>query len=62
VGGEAYGPEEIDRLAKLPTREQALGILAGTLQAPVTKFACTLNDVPSKLARVMAAVKDQKAA
>ena len=57
-----YGAAEIDRLAKLPTREQALGMLAGVLQAPVTKFARTLNDVPGKIARVVAAVKDQKAA
>lgn len=62
VGGTAYGPHEIDRLAKLPTREQALGMLAGVLQAPITKFARTLNDVPSKFARALAAVKDQKAA
>ncbi|MAR91962.1 MAG: 50S ribosomal protein L10 [Pseudomonadota bacterium] len=62
VGGVMYGAAEIDRLAKLPTREQALGMLAGVLQAPVTKFARTLNDVPGKIARVVAAVKDQKAA
>jgi len=62
VGGEAYGPQEIDRLAKLPTREQALGILAGVLQAPVSKFARTLNEIPSQFVRVVAAVKDQKAA
>jgi large subunit ribosomal protein L10 len=62
VGGSAYGPHELDRLAKLPTREQALGMLAGVLQAPITKFARTLNDVPSKFARALAAVKDQKAA
>lgn len=62
VGGMAYPPNEIDRLAKLPTREQALGMLAGVLQAPITKFARTLNDVPSKFARALAAVKDQKAA
>lgn len=62
VGGVMYGAAEIDRLAKLPTRDQALGMLAGVLQAPVTKFARTLNDVPSKIARAVAAVKDQKAA
>ncbi|HVL00824.1 MAG TPA: 50S ribosomal protein L10 [Dongiaceae bacterium] len=62
VGGVAYGAAEIDRLATLPTREQALGILAGTLQAPLSKFARTLNEVPSQIARVLAAVKDQKAA
>jgi len=62
IGGVAYGASEIDRLATLPTREQALGILAGTLQAPLSKFARTLNEVPSQIARVLAAVKDQKAA
>ncbi|HEX4974710.1 MAG TPA: 50S ribosomal protein L10 [Pseudomonadales bacterium] len=62
VGGVAMGPEHIDRLAKLPTREQALATLACVLQAPVVKFARTLNDVPSKLARALAAVKDQKSA
>lgn len=60
VGGEALGPEQIDRLANLPTRDQALGQLASVLQAPVTKLARTLNDVPGKVARVLAAVKDQK--
>lgn len=62
VGGVAYGAAEIDRLASLPTRQQALGMLAGVLQAPVSKFARTLNEVPSKFARALAAVKDQKAA
>lgn len=62
VGGVAYGAAEIDRLASLPTREQALGMLAGVLQAPVTKLARTLNEMPSQIARALAAVKDQKAA
>lgn len=62
VGGIAYGAADIDRLASLPTREQALGMLAGILQAPVSKFARTLNEVPSQIARALAAVKDQKAA
>ena len=62
VGGEAYPASEIDRLAKLPTRDQALGMLAGVLQAPISKFARTLNEVPSQFVRVVAAVKDQKAA
>jgi len=62
VGGIAYGAADIDRLASLPTREQALGMLAGVLQAPVTKLARTLNEMPSQVARALAAVKDQKAA
>lgn len=62
VGGQLLGAEQLDRLATLPTREQALGMLAGVLQAPISKLARTLNEVPSGIARVLAAVRDQKAA
>lgn len=60
VGGELLGADQIDRLAKLPTRHQALGMLAAVTLAPVTKLARTLNDIPSKVTRVVAAVRDQK--
>lgn len=60
VGGELLGADQIDRLAKLPTREQALSMLAGTIQAPITKLARTFNEVPSKVTRAVAAVRDQK--
>lgn len=60
VGGELMGAEQIDRLAKLPTREEALGMLANVTLAPVTKLARTLNEVPSSITRVMAAVADKK--
>lgn len=62
VGGELLGAEQLDKLATLPTREQALAMLAGLLQAPVSKFARTLNEVPSQFARALAAVRDQKQA
>jgi len=62
IGGELFGAESIDRLAKLPTVDQARGMLAGVLQAPISKFARTINEVPTGIARVLAAVKDQKAA
>ncbi len=62
VAGELLPASEIDRLAKLPTRDQALAILAGTLRAPVEKLARTLNEVPGKLVRTVAAVRDSKAA
>ncbi|MFV1872808.1 MAG: 50S ribosomal protein L10 [Oleiphilus sp.] len=60
VGGELLGADQIDRLAKLPTRHQALGMLAAVTLAPVTKLARTFNDIPSKVTRVVAAVRDQK--
>lgn len=60
VGGELLGADQIDRLAKLPTRDQALSMLASVIQAPVTKLARTFNEIPSKITRVIAAVRDQK--
>lgn len=60
VGGKLLPPEQIDALAKLPTREQALAMLMAVMQAPITKLARTLNDVPGQVTRVMAAVRDQK--
>jgi large subunit ribosomal protein L10 len=62
VGGVAYGAGDIDILAKLPTREQALSTLLSVMQAPVAKFVRTCNEVPTKAARVIVAVKDQKEA
>ena len=62
VGGELLGAEKIDVLAKLPTRDQALGLLASVMLAPVTKLVRTFNEVPTKVTRVVAAVKVQKKA
>ena len=60
VGGQLLGAEQLDVLAKLPTREQALSLLMSVMQAPVTKLARTMNEVPGKLVRTVAAVRDQK--
>lgn len=61
VGGELLGADKIDVLAKLPTRDQALASLAAVMIAPVTKLVRTFNEVPTKVTRVVAAVKDKKA-
>ncbi|MCB1646803.1 MAG: 50S ribosomal protein L10 [Pseudomonadales bacterium] len=60
IGGKLLPADQIDALAKLPTREQALAMLAAVTLAPVTKLARTLNDIPGKVTRVVAAVRDQK--
>jgi len=60
VGGELLGGDQIDRLAKLPTRHEALSMLASVTQAPITKLARTFNEFPSKVTRAVAAVRDQK--
>ena len=60
VSGQLLDKGQIDVLAKLPTLEQALGQLASVMIAPVTKLVRTFNEVPTKVTRVVAAVKDQK--
>jgi large subunit ribosomal protein L10 len=60
VAGEMLPAGEIDRLASLPTREQALAMLMAVLKAPVEKLVRTLNEVPGKLVRTVAAIRDQK--
>jgi large subunit ribosomal protein L10 len=52
----------IKALASLPSREELLAKLMGTMQAPIAKFVRTLNEVPSKFVRGLAAVRDQKPA
>jgi len=62
VGGELLPADQIDALAKLPTRDEALSLLMAVMQAPVTKLVRTMNDIPGRVTRVVAAVKDQKQA
>jgi large subunit ribosomal protein L10 len=62
VSGQLLAASEIDRLASLPTKEQAISMLMSVMQAPIAKFARTLNEVPGKLVRTVAAVRDAKQA
>ncbi len=52
--------KEVASLAQMPSRQELLGMLLGTMQAPVAKFVRTLNEVPGKFVRTLAAVHDQK--
>jgi len=62
IGGKLLTPGDLETLAKMPTYDQAISILMGTMKAPVQKLASTLNEVPGKLVRTIAAIKDAKAA
>ena len=52
----------VKALASLPSRDELLSRLMGTMQAPVAKFVQTLNEIPTKFARGLAAVRDAKQA
>ena len=62
LGGQLLPGKDIDKVASLPTREQALAMLMGVMKAPIQKLVGTLSAAPSKLARTLAAVRDQRQA
>jgi large subunit ribosomal protein L10 len=53
--------QDIKALAQLPSREELLATLLGTMQAPVTKLVRTMNEVPGRFVRTLAALRDQRA-
>jgi large subunit ribosomal protein L10 len=62
LGGRVFPAADLDRVASLPTRAQALAILLGVLKAPISKLVRTLAEPHAKLVRTVAAVKATKAA
>lgn len=62
ISGQTLPASELDRIAKMPTKDQAISMLMSVMKAPVEKLARTLNEVPGKLVRTVAAIRDQKEA
>ena len=58
--GQVMSAKEVAALASLPSREELIATLLGTMQAPIAKFVRTLNEVPGRFVRTLAAVRDQK--
>lgn len=52
--------QDIKALATMPSRNELIATLLGTMQAPVAKFVRTMNEVPTGFVRALAAVRDQK--
>ncbi|MGA8052266.1 MAG: 50S ribosomal protein L10 [Burkholderiales bacterium] len=52
--------KEVQALASMPSREELLGRLMGTMQAPVAQFVRTLNELPARFVRTLAAVHEQR--
>jgi large subunit ribosomal protein L10 len=62
VGGKLLEPSQLGALAKMPTYEEAISQLMALMKAPVQKLAATINEVPGKLVRTIAAIRDAKEA
>jgi large subunit ribosomal protein L10 len=60
--GHVMSAKDIAALAALPSRDELIARLLGTMQAPIAKFVRTLNEVPGKFVRGLAAVRDAKSA
>ena len=60
VGGQLLPASDIERLASLPTYDQALSLMMRTMKAPVEQLARTLAEPHAQLVRAVAAVRDQK--
>ena len=61
VGGKVYSAEQLDVVASLPTKDEAIAKLMYVMKAPIEKFVRTLAEPHAKLVRTVAAIKDQKA-
>jgi large subunit ribosomal protein L10 len=62
MNGELMNEAQIQALSKLPGREELLAMLVGTMQAPIAKFVQTLNEVPARFVRTLAAVEESRKA
>ncbi len=62
LGGPVLPGKDIEKVASMPTRDQALSMLLGVLKAPIQKLVGTIAAPNQKLVRTLAAVRDAKQA
>jgi len=55
-------PSDMETLSRLPSREELLGRVLGTMMAPVSAFVNTLAAVPRSFLNVLKAIEEQKSA
>lgn len=60
LGDAVLGPDQLGRVAKLPTRSEALARLLAVMQAPISQLMRTMAEPTAKLVRTVAAIRDQK--
>lgn len=60
--GILFNANDLDKLASLPTRDEALSLLMSVMLAPITKLVRTLVEPPTKVVRALAAYSEQQSA
>ena len=60
INGAAYPASDLERIAKLPTKDEAYSILMGLMKAPIEKTVRLLNELPTKFVRLSNAMKDKQ--
>ncbi len=60
MNGEILSPEELKVLATLPSRDELLARLVGTMSAPLQNLVGTLSQIPASMIRVLSAVRDSR--
>jgi len=58
--GQMMSAKDIASLAALPSRDELIAKLLGTMQAPIVKLVRTMNEVPARFVRTLAAVQEQR--
>ena len=57
---QLYGPDQLEVIASLPTRDEALSKLLYVLKAPVTQMVRTINEPVAQMVRVFAQIAEKK--
>ena len=60
LDGKLLSVADITALSDLPSREELLAKMLGSMSAPATNFVGVLAAVPRSLVQVLSAIKDQK--
>ena len=60
INGDVFPPTDIDRIAKLPPKDEAYSTLLGLMKAPIEKTVRLLNEIPTKITRITNALKENQ--
>lgn len=60
LDGQLLAVNELEKLANLPTRNEAIATLMAVMKAPITKLVRTLAEPEAKLVRTFAALREKQ--